>query len=573
VRVTAILLILLIARASTVIAQADSILALPKEQQVKSLLEWYKKWIALTDSTAALHTLIQAEKTFAEKEATLLQQQAWLLQHVYCSSKYRHYDKSVAIMLKAAELADRKGWLLTRAECWHYAGIWYFECNKFGPAFEYMQKAYNQFEQAGFDNYPHTRVYADALAGCYYRLGEYEQAIRYLRECLSMPVYWRSFIYYVSVENTLALCYQQLKQYDSAAHYFKRAHQAAAAVKDSFYMGLTDGNLGYTYFLQGNDPAALPLLETDYKASIKAQEWGSAANAAMTLATIHIKRGQPGEAQQYLHFARQYVYNGGARLRKDWYENMYHIYKFKGDAVNMSKYADSLLVYKDSVTRFNDIKYMNQAKLKLETEKHLNKVRDLENQRRQQVYTRNGILIVLLLTCIIGLLWINRQRLKRRKELELVALEKDKARQQLEFARQQLSTYTDNLREKNELLETFKEEISNLRQNGMEQRDGRTENLNRLLNSNIITEEDWKTFRELFDKVYPGFFVRLREKLPDLSPADTRLLTLTKLQLAPKEMAAMLGISYDAIRKARQRLRKKINLPEEGTLDELVEMI
>jgi hypothetical protein len=38
-------------------------------------------------------------------------------------------------------------------------------------------------------------------------------------------------------------------------------------------------------------------------------------------------------------------------------------------------------------------------------------------------------------------------------------------------------------------------------------------------------------------------------------------------------MAGMLGISYDAIKKTRQRLRKKIDLPEEGGLDELVDLI
>ena len=61
--------------------------------------------------------------------------------------------------------------------------------------------------------------------------------------------------------------------------------------------------------------------------------------------------------------------------------------------------------------------------------------------------------------------------------------------------------------------------------------------------------------------------------MPDLSPADTRLIALTKLQLSQKEMAAMLGVGYDAIRKARQRLRQKISLPEEGSLDDVVEMI
>jgi DNA-directed RNA polymerase specialized sigma24 family protein len=143
----------------------------------------------------------------------------------------------------------------------------------------------------------------------------------------------------------------------------------------------------------------------------------------------------------------------------------------------------------------------------------------------------------------------------------------------LENAKKQLGFFTNALREKNELVETFRSELEQLQQSDHEQADARVEHINKLLNSTILTEEDWKAFRQMFDLVHPGFFVRLKEKLSDLTPAETRLLALTKLQLAPKEMAAMLGISYDAIKKSRQRLRRKINLPEEGGLDELVEMI
>jgi hypothetical protein len=129
------------------------------------------------------------------------------------------------------------------------------------------------------------------------------------------------------------------------------------------------------------------------------------------------------------------------------------------------------------------------------------------------------------------------------------------------------------LKEKNELLESFKVEIDKLQQEDAQQSDMRTQHLSRLVNSSILTEDDWREFRQLFDKVYPGFFIRLKDKMPDLSPADIRLLALTKLQISTRDMAAMLGIGPDAIKKSRQRLRKKINLPEEGTLDELAEMI
>ena len=220
-----------------------------------------------------------------------------------------------------------------------------------------------------------------------------------------------------------------------------------------------------------------------------------------------------------------------------------------------------MLAYKDSVAAQHDKKAFNQAVLRLETEKHRNEVTLLDNKRKQQVLLRNGLLAGLVLLALIIFLLLNRQLLKRRKEQAL-------AQQQLHFAEQELLSFTRQLKEKNDLLEQLRDEIN--KDNHLNDREG---NINRLLTATILTEDDWKKFRQLFEKVYPGFFIRLKEKMPDLSAADMRLLALTKLQLPPKNMASMLGVTYDAVKKARQRLRKKISLPEEGSLEELVEMI
>lgn len=542
--------------------------------QVKTVWEWYKKELVTQDSATVISQLQAAEQLFRNKNLELPMQQAWLLQRIHLSTRYRGLQKSVDMMLQAEEDARQKGWPMVAAECWYFTGDFYFVLNKFGPAFEYMQKARNLFEKKGINNYPYTKRYAGGLAECYYRFGEYEQAINHYKEALAIPSYWNGVVYFASVENSIALCYQQLKQYDSAIHYFNRSHASAAVVKDSFYMTLSYGNLGYTYHLQGKDSLALPLLLQDYKGSIKAAEWGSAVNAAMVLCAIYIRQGKVEQAEKFVEAARPYVYRiGGASLFKNWYDNLYRYYQLKGNKALAMKYADSLLLYKDSLSVLRSNRTLDQAKLKVETEKHLGAINELEYQRRQEVFIRNGLLIVLLLACIIGLLWVNRQRMKRNKELQLSDLARETARQQLAFAQQELAGYTNKLKEKNELIDQFRQELDQLQQNGMQENKERMENIHRLLNATILTEEDWRTFRDLYEKVYPGFFVRLREKMPDLSAADTRLIALTKLQLPPKDMAAMLGVSYDAIKKARQRLRKKINLPEEGSLDELADMI
>lgn len=556
-------LLLFLTNGITAFSQPDSVWSLPRDKQLAAFSQWYFSELLFKDSQQVVTALSNAEKRAAEKDNKLLRRQAWLLHQGYSAGKNPDPKKRPEAMLTAADEAAKKGWPLTQAECWHFAGSFYYTEGNYSMAFEYMQKAKAVFEKYINDQDSfYLRRYANVLANCYYHFGEYREAITHLKKTLQLPAYWHTVIFSPGIYNTLALCYQNLKQYDSAAIWYNKSYEAAIAFNDSTYMALAQGNLGFTYYLQQQYDKALTLLEADYTGSIRAGQTESAMNAAVTIAAIHIKKGQLQQADRYMDLSREFVYSSRHPiLMMNWYENRYNLAKAKADFKNISLFADSLLVYQDSVAAMRDRKAYNQAVLKLETEKHMNEVAQLEQKRKQQILMRNSLIAGLVLLTLIALLWLNRQLLKRKKEKELT-------QQQLVFAEQELIGYTRQLKEKNDLVEQLRDEIN--KENLLTDREG---NINRLLEATIVTEDDWKKFRQLFEKVYPGFFIRLKEKMPDLSPADTRLLALTKLQLPPKDMASMLGVSYDAVKKARQRLRRKINLPEEGTLEELVEMI
>jgi hypothetical protein len=241
------------------------------------------------------------------------------------------------------------------------------------------------------------------------------------------------------------------------------------------------------------------------------------------------------------------------------YDNLFQYSKLKGEYEKATQYVDSFRSYNDRYLASEDKSIVEKAQLQLEMVNHASELHSLEATRKRQVLIRNGLLAILALTGIIASLLINRRTIQRKKELQLARLE--------------LESYTNTIREKNELIDSFSGEIEKMRASDSHHLDERTSQLQELMHASILTEEDWNHFRRMFDTVHPGFFIRLKEKMSDLTPAETRLLALTKLQLAPREMASMLGISYEAIKKARQRLRRKINLPEEGSLDELVELI
>src|SRR4030095_10882544 len=90
---------------------------------------------------------------------------------------------------------------------------------------------------------------------------------------------------------------------------------------------------------------------------------------------------------------------------------------------------------------------------------------------------------------------------------------------------------------------------------------------NELSHQTILTEEDWEKYKTLFEKVYPGFFLKLKEMVPDITVAERRIAALSGLHLNTKQMPAMLGISPDSVYKSRQRLRKRLQLDDEAATE------
>ncbi len=161
-------------------------------------------------------------------------------------------------------------------------------------------------------------------------------------------------------------------------------------------------------------------------------------------------------------------------------------------------------------------------------------------------------------------------RLKHKKNKEIFEIEKKRAEEEIRNSEKLLLSYIESLKEKNQLIEDFKEEVNRLQSlpNSPVQQE-QQEIYEKLHHATILTENDWLEFKTLFLKVHKDFFGRLAERYPDLTQAETRFLALTKLGLSVNEMANMLGISPDSVRKLRLRLRKKLNLEEHAVLEEV----
>ncbi|MFC5044268.1 7TM diverse intracellular signaling domain-containing protein [Aquimarina hainanensis] len=91
-------------------------------------------------------------------------------------------------------------------------------------------------------------------------------------------------------------------------------------------------------------------------------------------------------------------------------------------------------------------------------------------------------------------------------------------------------------------------------------------NIFKLLESNLTNEGEWASFKQKFQELNPHFLSNLYEKHPELSKNEIRLLTLVKIGFTQKEISNMLFITEGSVKKAKQRVRKKIAISTNVTL-------
>lgn len=92
----------------------------------------------------------------------------------------------------------------------------------------------------------------------------------------------------------------------------------------------------------------------------------------------------------------------------------------------------------------------------------------------------------------------------------------------------------------------------------------------KLLENSLTTEDEWNEFKLKFRELNPEFHKNLFALQPHLTKSEIRLLTLIKVGYSQKEIAKILSIEPDSVRKARSRVRKKLNLIEGTDLNKMI---
>ncbi|GAB4128213.1 MAG: hypothetical protein OHK0045_15340 [Raineya sp.] len=80
----------------------------------------------------------------------------------------------------------------------------------------------------------------------------------------------------------------------------------------------------------------------------------------------------------------------------------------------------------------------------------------------------------------------------------------------------------------------------------------------RTIKESIDADKQWEDFKEYFEKVYPTLFSEMYRICPTLTQNDLRLCAYMQMGLNRKEIAQMLNINTESVRKHIYRLRQKL---------------
>lgn len=565
-------------------------------RRVILILNYFDTCQAVTRNPAYAFRMLQAIHTIGQRTGDeQLIRYGRFVKDTFAKHSNRSNAEKAALFLAVGQQAEQDDDAPIAAVCRHFAGQYYFLNEDYGKAFEHLLAANRAFGELGYGRIPELSRYLYELAFNYYHFGEYEKTIRLLTESARYPAYNDNLA--IQTYNTLGLVYARNSPDHSPAHArsaersYRQAQQLAAFYHDSLWVGIIAGNLAELYLNRRQWSAALRAYQMDYRLGLK---FGGNRcfphNTSVSIADVWWQLGRLDSCSYYLRQSRQLyrrnrmVTDFARGLDDEYYlKRFYNVsrkyYRSVSDLPLAYRYADSLLVISERINKRYHSRQLLLAEQKLLLMKHQSEIEALEREK-----TSGRILlwisgVVLALVSLVFFLRWRFVRIKRRQDQVINAemekslrLEKWIIEHELQRAKADLDVFVANLHEKNVLIDTITAELENLSQLQRKSHNQQqiAEAQQNLLDSSLLTNDDWDEFRRRFERVHPHFLRQLRSQFTDISPAEERLLALSKLGVNTRQMSRMLGISPESIRKTKYRMRKRLGA---GGASYLVELL
>ncbi len=368
--------------------------------------------------------------------------------------------------------------------------------------------------------------------------------------------------------NDIGNAHYYLEDYDKAESTLEECESLAREISNLSVLGTALNNLGKTLIKKSQVDKAIIRLEESLKIAWEMDAKNKVVERYNDLGNAFFEKGAVNRSIELYTHAIDLADSIGAK------DNLKNGYFFRSKSyayINSYEKAyldqENLRILNDSLYNEKKAQQLQELLTIYETEKKEQQIILQEKEitvleQQASISSLQKLLLAIgLLLSLIGFYAI-RQKLNRNK------LEKEKVDAELAFKKKELTTHALHLAKKNEVLEGLKQKAQELKT-----QDGSTngyQQLIRTINFDLQDDNNWKNFSRYFEEVHKDFNSNVKSKFPQVTSNELRLLALLKMNLSSKEIANILNISPEGIKKARYRLRKKLDITTEDSLQDLV---
>lgn len=497
----------------------------------------------------------------------------------------RDLEKSWFLAKEIIEESTTHNYANGLGQGWFAKALYYDRTNQKDSALVSYQRSALIFKE---DNSPRNLAYCYNSIGIMYRqLKNLDLALQYNMQALEIYTSLKDSLSIADQWNNIANVYLDAdstneKGSDLAFSYYVKAekmYKALGVISSRFSIHI---NLGIEYEKRHEFNKAKAAFSRALSIARKNESVRDEISARVNYSYLYAKLHEHEDADKHLTIAYTLAHN----------LNIIEEQLLVADAfVNLrkreGKYKQALDWTKVSKELSEALYHQRRNEFLVETETKINlakKEKEIEQFiiEEKAVKTQRTIIIVsasILLLLLILLLRVQKIRHKNEKELESkqqqllnsklekTKLEKEKIEADLNSRKQLLSNLAIHMVQKNEMLESIEKELTSIAKSK-----GNISQELLLLKTELKQQlrigKDLEEFNFQLQIINESFYKALEEKLPDLTKNERKLAALLRLGLSTKEISITSKSTESAVKIARHRLRKKLNITSDANLND-----
>jgi len=468
-------------------------------------------------------------------------------------------------------------------------GNYYYFKDNYYLAMRYFAEALKIAESLG--NEITTGMYSNGLGLVNLSLGDYNKAIAYFQQTVNACKKSGNLRDMSGTLMNIGNCYIEKKDFRKALFYNKSALVAANRIHDNELIGKIYISLGMIKLIDKenleNEPEALDYFYKALECSKQVNNRKISGLAFQNIGSYYMDSNQLDKAEDFFNKSLSIFSETGSKS----YETranlaLSDIKKKQGQWQKAYLYHIRYVELKDSIQNTDIQKKISDYQYEIEIQKKQYEKELLrkkyEVQKRSNIFLAGSIFFVIILALVI------RKSLKKSIKLQklenahlqekiqmadkIKELEANKHQMEIEAKNKELVSFSLQLTTKNDLLN----EISKLSEKHYNSKTIDKEYYNELtkvIENNLNVDKEWSQFKDLFEKVHHGFFNRLKQNCPGLTEHELRFCAYVKINLRPKEIARILNIGSNSVKTFRNRLKKKLALDIDASLDDFLRNI